>query len=250
MSDTQERICGKILSFVNHWVDEQNPISEINTATVWSLGLSSEDVFNYLNPQLAKDVYYSPFVHKALTIGDNLYLVLEVVYCMAFTPSLTGWCLGIDMALESNANDNLIFCSINLMRDNYGCVSAGGYNRRQVSHGRRAMKKATIQSLIDLLIPIQFADSSDDTVELLVRFVKSPADDEVFLVGQLVAQEMINVLTKIGVISNHRHLTNVQIASGTKTSKRLKTLGVRSDTHRTELMPYLSQNLSVLLDKV
>ena len=195
-------------------------------------------------------MYYSPFVHKALTIGDNLYLVLEVVYCMAFTPSLTGWCLGIDMALESNADDNLIFCSINLMHDNYGCVSAGGYNRRQVSHGRRTVEKATIQSLIDLLIPIQFADSSDDTVELLVRFVKSPADDEVFLVGQLVAQEMINVLTKIGVVSNHRHSTNIQIATGTKTSKRLETLGINSAMHRVEIISYLSQNLVVSLDKV
>ena len=80
-------------------------------------------------------------------------------------------------------------------------------------------------------------------------FVKSPANGGVFLAGQLVAQEMINLLTKIGVISNHRHSTNVQIASGTKISKRLKSLGVRSDTHRTKLMSYLSRNVSVLLDK-
>ena len=81
------------------------------------------------------------------------------------------------------------------------------------------MKKAIIQSLINLLILIQVVNASYDTVELLSRFVKSPADGGVFLAGQLVAQEMINVLTKIGVVSNHRHSTNIQIATGTKTSK-------------------------------
>ena len=79
MNDAQERTCGTILSFVNHLVDEHNPILEINTETVRSLEFSSEDAFNYLNPQLTKDVYYSPFIHKSLMIGDNLYLVLEVV---------------------------------------------------------------------------------------------------------------------------------------------------------------------------
>ena len=63
MNDAQEKICETILSLVNHWVAEQNPIAEINTETVRSLGLSSEEAFNYSNPQLTKDedVYLSTY---------------------------------------------------------------------------------------------------------------------------------------------------------------------------------------------
>ena len=109
MNVAQERRYETILSLVNYWVAEQNPIAEINTETVRSLGLSSEEAFNYLNPQLTKYVYYSLFVHKPLVVGDILYLVMEVVYCMVFTPSPIGWCLGVDMALESEVNDNFVF---------------------------------------------------------------------------------------------------------------------------------------------
>ena len=102
---------------------------------------------------------------------------------MAFTPPPTGWYLGIDMVLESEVDDNFVLHFMDLMHDNYGCVSAGGHNRRQVSHQRRAMEKAIIQLLINLLFLIQLVNTSDDTVDLLSMFVKSLADGGVFLAG-------------------------------------------------------------------
>ena len=140
MNQTQERKYDTVLDVVNHWIADRNPISQINSESVRALGLSRDEDFNYLYPQLTKDVYYSPYVHKTMSVGDNLYLALEVVYCMALTPSPTVWYTGVDLVLGDNEEDNFVFRFINLMRDNYGCVSAGGHTRRQVSHQRSAKK--------------------------------------------------------------------------------------------------------------
>ena len=65
-----------------------------------------------------------------------------------------------------------------------------------------------------------------------------------FLVGMLTAQEIINVLTKLGIIMNIRYSENVVVALGTKTSKRLCSLGINTRDKRNELMDYLSVKMN------
>lgn len=151
---------------------------------------------------MTKDVYYSPFVHLALTVGANYFHVLEMVYCLVFSPSPSGWCEGVSMASSDASDNNFVFKFIDAMRDQYGSVSGGGHRRRQVSHQKKAKRRDIALSLWNLLSLINIANISDDTSSLVHAFTKSAAEGGLFLVGPLIAQEIINILTKIGIITN------------------------------------------------
>lgn len=243
----------KVLKLVEEWMDAKKPICEITSETIRSLNLSKEEKFNYLTPQLTKDVYYSPFVHIALGIGlandECLYSVLEAVYAMVFTPSPTGYCEGVDLASACTSRDNFIVRFIKRMVAEKGCVSAGPKRRRQVSHQRKVLKKLIMASLHNLLDLIELANTSDDTEAVVKAFTQSPDEGGMFLVGELTAQEIINVLTKLSIISNQRHAHNVLLATGTNTCKRLGKLGIKSESARSDLVDFLCSRLQLQKDK-
>ena len=103
----------------------------------------------------------------------------------------------------------------------HGCVSAGGHTRRQVSHPKNVSIKKLMISLRNLLKLIELANTIDDTAAVIKKF-SSPADEGgMHMVGELLAHEIINVLTKIGIICNCAHFRNPSVSKGTKTEKRL-----------------------------
>jgi hypothetical protein len=243
----QEAKYARVLGYIENWRGHYEPIAEINSASVASLGLSSEED-NHLAPQLTKDVYYSIFVDKALSVahavGGNAHVLYELVYCMAFTPSPTGWTRGIDLAMASVADDNLVIRFVDCMVEQYDCVSAGEFRRCQVSHQSSVVVDEIIRSLSNLPALIELANSSDDTQKVVDSFCAKPVKGGLFLVGMLKAQEMIHVLTKIGLITNHTHMNTVLVAKGTKTSKRLETMGIKKDD-TDELFAYLAERTNL-----
>ena len=69
-------------------------------------------------------------------------------------------------------------------------------------------------------------------------------------VGDLIGQEMLNILTKVGIIHNLCHSRNGSICRGTETCRRLEKLGIKSDANRKEMIDYLSLNIGIDKDKV
>lgn len=52
----------------------------------------------------------------------------------------------------------------------------------------------------------------------------------VYLAGMLTSQELINVITKLGIITNGVHASNVVISKGTKKCERLRLMRLRIKT--------------------
>ena len=83
----------------------------------------------------------------------------------------------------------------------------------------------------NLFTLVKLDNESDDTRFVVRSFSDKPEKGELFLAGMLVAQEMINALTKIG------------IATGTKTCDRLKLLGIKTVDEQNELVTYHSKKI-------
>ena len=190
--------------------------------------------------------YYSTFVHQIFNAGPDLFSAMEIVYSMALTNSPTGFVVGMEDAIADTTTDtNLVLRFINGNVNRFGCVSGGGHTRRQVSHQGYAHKMNIYKSLHNMLALIEFANSNDDTDELLKRCASSTENGGMFLVGVLTAQEMINVLTKVGIITNTVHADNAKVGIGTKTHERLHSMGIRSDVQKEALMNYLMNDLQL-----
>ena len=250
-NDANERV----LALVQDWQQSIDPISTVDSDSIRSLQLTAEnDEFNFIRPQFTKDIYYSIFVDTLLQLGrengGDIYITLEAILSMAFTPSPSGWLDGIERASSSGSGQNFIVSFINEMRNAYGCVSSGGHTRRQVSHQRSASIQNIMASLHNLLALIDLANTSDDTAFLVKQFTKSPSQGGVFLAGDLMATEMIHVLSKLNIITNQIHMRNASVCRGTRTFQRLKLLGIRTDAERETMMTYLVTELNLQRDVV
>ena len=75
--------------------------------------------------------------------------------------------------------------------------------------------------------------------------VQSLSAGGLFLVGPLMAQELINVLTKVGIITNQVHAEHVVVSVGTRTNSRLASLGISTEQQRSDLIGYLGTELQM-----
>ena len=62
---------------------------------------------------------------------------------------------------------------------------------------------------------------------------------------QLTAYDLVNVGTKIGLITNTQHCKNVYVAKDTETARHLADFGITTDAHRREVMITLSEELQI-----
>ena len=248
--DTNERV----YQLLQTWMKAKKVITKIDSKSIISLDLSSTKEYHFIVPQVTKDLYYSLFVHELLSYGKatewSLYSVLEAVYTMVFTPSPSGWNTGKDIAMERGEETNFVTRFILGMVEENKCVSAGKGRRRQVSHQRSVHMSKIMMSLNNLLTMVELANESDDTHFVVSSFSEKPEKGGLFLAGMLAAQEMINVLTKIGIITNKIHSNNVLIATGTKTCERLKLLGVKTVNEQEKLVTYLSAKFGISSDTI
>src|SRR6056300_1156859 len=95
-----------ILQLMVEYIRDGDVIDHLSTESIRKLNISTENEFTYLPPQLTKDVYYSLFVDNVLRMAfwsrGDIYTALEMVMCMVFTPSPSGWFEGIWMAFYSD----------------------------------------------------------------------------------------------------------------------------------------------------
>lgn len=203
-----------------------------------------------------KDCYYSWFVHVYFTevapvYGFDEHLMVEVVYTMSLTPSAVGWRRGVRYAMHalncgSSLNFYITFCHEMVCKHDCVANHFGHKGRHQVASGPLITHYQACFSMFNFggLSNRANEDNCDSTS---LYNVMSAGEKEGGLrnVRQLTAYDLVNVSTKIGLITNLRHCRNITVAKCTETAKRLAKYGVRTDAHRRELVMMISRELHI-----
>ena len=242
------------------WIEDCHPVLDVNPVSINALGLSDKpSQLHMISPQWTKRFYYSPYINEILRVGKESnwdgILMLEAAYATAFTPNAKTFCHGVALALEeSTQNENFIFRYINSVVGVYGSVSGGEGRRRMCSHQRSVSRYRVMKSLANLPRLLEIVNTPGiKTTDVIKEFAKSPEKGGMFLMGQLSCQEFLHILTMVSkvihknkFISNESHMNNVAISTSTKTSKRLESNGIASDSDRKKLLQFLRRRLAML----
>lgn len=212
--------------------------------------------FRFIRPRADKSVYYSIFIHGIRELGKKLNydkgVMFEAVMAMSFTPSPSGWYTGLKHVLvilleklQRGESANFITLWIDYMVTHHKCVSWGHGRRRQVSHGRSVSEPDLFKSLRNMMRLSHEASLSTDTKSVMRRWTSKPEKGGLFGVGDLVGQEQVYVLTSFTAIESAAHIGNTFVGCRNKTAERLAGLGVKTQTHRRELVRFLAVNMEL-----
>ena len=97
-----------------------------------------------------------------------------------------------------------------------------------------------MKSLQNILRLIDSTNKSEETEILVQSFAKIPEQGGVAMTGKLIAQEMIQVLAAVGIITNQELIGSATVAGGTKTLIRLASMGIDSPEMCKRLVAHLS----------
>ena len=196
-----------------------------------------------------KDGHYSMYVNVLNDLGSrfrrNRAMLIEAIMTIPLTPASDGWyhnMIGVLAKLGDGIFDdgmNVIQCYINFATNEHGSVSWGKYYRCQVSHRGQMSKRQMYQSTKNLDMILIEAERTNNTKKIVKRMSSAAKNGGVHGVGPFYAQVILNIATKIGLLKNKCHIGNVTISTSTVTYKRLKEIGVRSEGHAAEIIPYL-----------
>ena len=207
-----------------------------------------------------KDCHYSWFTHVILTkvvpiYGWNEYVIVELLFCMSFTPSSYGWRQGVQYALNARHNRrNLWENFIREMVFRHGSVAHhfGRRARHQVSSRGTIDRWQGYGSMYNLLWLMRRAGYEDCDSRALYEDTASHVFHGrrgrmrgVHGVQQLTAHDIINVATHVGSVTNTSHIGRVGIARGTETARRLARFGIVTDAHLREVIVILSKELQI-----
>lgn len=232
-----------VMSKINCWMDNNPELLSIDPSV---LTFQTNHPFKHIRPRANKTYYYSLFVHGCFEIGRmsnfDLGLLIEAVFLMSLCPSPAGWYEGVMYAAcpETRKGRNLSDVFIEYMVRMHKCVSWGPHRRRQVSHGRRLDKDVAHQSFANMNDLRITASNSKSTVNIRKAWCRRSSSGGVHGAGPLIAQEQMTVLTMTGAITSDVHINDVVIGRNTVTADRLRNMGVQTDSHRAELLNYVS----------
>ena len=220
----------------------------------------NQEDFAVLSANANKDCHYSWFVHVVFTVimpvyGWNLYVLVEAIYAMSLTPSAVGWKKGVEYAILAKGNGRNFFTNFVyelVSKDGSVANHFGKRARHQVASGALISNHAAMVSCQNCLLLFQHANLDDcDTRKLYGDFGSNPFK---FVRGRcrgarnvkdLTAHDIVNVATKVGIITNKSHIRNITIARNTETARRLSKFGVVSDAHLREIVYMLSLELEI-----
>jgi len=156
-------------------------------------------------------------------LGDktnyNKAIVMEAIFCMSLTACPSAWYFGVSAALESMPlGGNLVVEFISVMKaSGVGSVSGGQFRRRQPSSGSNITLHEILLSLRNFIQIIDIAEKTTDTEAVVKQMSRPVSAGGMAKVGELIANELLNVATKTGVIRNTHHAENPTVASSTST---------------------------------
>ena len=207
-----------------------------------------------------KDCHYSWYVHVILTeivpvYGWNKYVIIEAVYAMALTPSAVGWRKGVRYALLASGNGlnfyhNFVYELV--AKDDAVAKHFKKRARHQVSSGGMITNHEAMVSCLNCLMLIDKANepgaSSDQLYADFASNTFTPRRGRMrglMGVAILTAHDIVNVVTKLELITNLDHMKNITIAKNTETARRLAKFGITSNAHLRELVHIISMKLKI-----
>lgn len=208
-----------------------------------------------------KDCFYSLFVNEILDLVDkedgprDEVLMIEALYLMVFTPSPNRYREAIQegyarfvqqrqLAEEEGIQlTNLFSHCISYLKETHGTVG-GGPNMRYRPQKDAPERDDLFQSLANLRTAIHLANRVNNTEWLVKRMTKKPDKGGIFGVGHFHAQQLIDVATKVGLITWTHHVENVCVSGSTNTAKVLKTVYHIKEDDMMGLSVYLAASLS------
>ena len=207
-----------------------------------------------------KDCYYSWHVHVIFqelmpVYGWNKYVFIEAIYAMSLTPSSIGWRKGVRYAILAKKNGkNFLTNFVNELVYKNGAVANHfkKKGRHQVASGGILCNHQAYVSCYNFLQLVEKANEIDCVTKTLYEDMGSHEFDVrrgrmrgLHNVKDLTAHDLINVSTKVGIVTNTNHIRNITIARNTETARRLKRLGITTDAHLREVVFILSRELEI-----
>jgi len=207
-----------------------------------------------------KDCHYSWFTHVILSevvpiYGWNEYVIVELLFCMSFTPSSYGWRQGVRYALNARNNGRNLwenFVREMVFRHESVAHHFGRRGRHQVSSRGTIDRWQGYSSVYNLMWLFRRAGYDDCDSRALYEDVASHVFHGrrgrmrgVHGVQELTGHDIINVATHVGAVTNTTHIGRVGIARGTETARRLERFGIITDAHRREVIIVLSRELQI-----
>ena len=207
-----------------------------------------------------KDCNYSWHVHVIFNelipfFGWNIYILTEALYCLSLTPSSIGWRQGCRYAMRAHGNGlNFVTNFVQELVFFHGAVSHLFHHkaRHQVSSGGTLSNHDWCASCKNALGLWGKASNKDCVSKELYDDMGSHPFNRVRNrmrglrnVSDITAHNIVNIATKISVITNTDHIRRVTIARKTETAKRLARIGIRTDAHLREVVHILSRELAI-----
>jgi hypothetical protein len=207
-----------------------------------------------------KDLYYSYFAnelhHLASSFGNDRRLMVEALLTVCMTPCPIRWREAIREAgaklrsmMDINEQNpevlypNFFYLYCNARIEKSGSVSGGGIaNRCQPSFPGKVSVGNMLRSVAALESHLNDANKTDKTKALITRMT-SRGDRRIEGVGAFYAQTLVNIATKLLLITNTRHALSPVVAHTTTTFKRMKEYGVNTKEHGESVVPWVSNHL-------
>ena len=227
---------------------------------VKELDKAEKNGYSTLKANANKDCHYSWHTHVIFDeimpeYGWNVYVFIEAIYAMSLTPSSIGWRMGVRYALLAKDNGlNFLTNFVIEMVYKHGAVAFhfGKKGRHQVSSGGILSNWEAMVSLYNLLEIVAKANDPNCVTKTLYEdmgshafMVKRGRMRGLHNVKDLTAHDIMNVCTKVGIVTNREHIKNITIARNTETARRLKKYGISTDAHLREVVIILSRKLGI-----
>lgn len=202
-----------------------------------------------------KDAYYSFFVneikHLGSENGNDRRLLVEALLTICMTPCPVRWREGVRAAGKilkktkagTGEYPNFIVLYCHVRKTQSGSISGGGKaNRCQPSFQGIVSIGQLLRSAAHLDDQLEHANQTNNTKALLRRMTDNNKHKIVGL-GHFWAQGIINIATKINLITNTIHALSPVVSHTTATFRRMKDLGVTTRQHAESVVPWVSSYL-------
>lgn len=203
-----------------------------------------------------KSVHYSYFgnvIEQEIkpAFGGCKWTVYEAIYATVLCPSALGWKYGVNYAINHRHNGkNFIINWIEGMVKKFRHVGGGGYCRFMNSRNKKTMNLWRIYVSVYNIMRACENWSDESTDEVIKRMRSSPMQGfnvkrGVEGAGKFHAQQIIHICTMVGLMGNRTRCDDVDVAEGTETYNRLKTLSPGMEQIAGRVLSVLSHSLDI-----
>jgi len=234
------RLCTRVMGWM-----EANPEVQMDGTEIL-INHDNPMQFDLIRARADKSVYFSIYVYVLLIIGNatgfDLAIMLEAVFCSSISNSPRRFYEESMHALDAirdGDTTNFIELFIESCMKNHGSVTGGVGVRHAPSSGGGMEKSMLYQSLVNL-------KNLCNNESPLVKWISRTTEGGLQGVGPLIGQELMQILTLVGAISDVSLIENVIVSRTTHTHRRLSDYeNIRTERHQQELVAYMANRMGV-----